>query len=73
MAEINGFNRVYQLQPKDIFCVNVQGFLKTPILWSHSYQIVGTDEYKRKHWWQFWKPRKVVFVKIMYLGDDKDE
>jgi hypothetical protein len=72
MAEVNVFNRVYQLQPQDVFCVNVEAFLKTPPLWTHSYQIIGTGEYKRKHWWQLWKPWKVTFIEIMYLGDDKN-
>ena len=69
MAEINVYNRAYQLRPQDIFCVDVKTFLKTSILWSHSYQIIGTDTHKRKHWWQIWKPWKVTFIKIMYLGE----
>jgi hypothetical protein len=73
MEEINRYGRVYRLQPKDIFCVNVEAFLKDSTLWSHRFQIVGTDEYKRKHWWQFWKSRKTRFIKIMYLGDSKNE
>ena len=73
MAEINVYNRVFQLQPKDVSCVNIEAFLKTSTLWSHSYQILGVDEHKRKHWWQLWKPRKIIFIKIMYLGDKKNE
>lgn len=73
MAEVNAFNRVFQLQPQDVFCVDVESFLKSSILWSHSYQIIGTGEYKRKHWWQFWKPWKTKFIKIMYLGDNENE
>lgn len=71
MAEINVFNRVYQLQPQDVFCVNIETFLNESVLWSHNYQILGIDKYKRKYWWQFWKPWKVTFIKIMYLGDKK--
>lgn len=73
MAEINESNRVYELRPNDIFCVDVETFLKTSTLWSHNYQILGTDEYKRKHWWQLWKPRKIIFIKIMYLGESQNE
>ena len=73
MAGINVENRVYKLHPNDIFCVDVETFLKTSTLWSHSYQIIGTDEYRRKHWWQFWKPWKIKFIRIMYLGDNENE
>ena len=73
MEEMNRYGRVYRLQPKDIFCVNVEAFLKDSTLWSHKFQIIGTDEYKRKHWWQFWKPWKIKFIKIMYLGDNENE
>ena len=73
MAEINTLHRVYKLQPKDTFCVNFEAFLKDSSLWSHRFQIIGTYEYKRKYWWQFWKPWKTKFIKIMYLGDNKNE
>lgn len=73
MDEINVFNRAYQLKPKDIFCVNVEGFLTNSVLWSPSFRIIGTSTYKRKHWWQFWKPRKNTFIRIMYLGGVEDE
>ena len=72
MAEVNTFNRTYQLRPKDIFCVDVEAFLKSSILWGHNYQILGTYERRRKHWWQFWKPWKIRFIKIMYLGDNEN-
>ena len=72
MTEINVFKRAYQLHPQDVFSVNVEAFLKTSTLWSHNFQIIGTDEYKRKHWWQIWKPWKIKFIKIMYLGDNKN-
>lgn len=73
MYKINVFNRTYQLKPKDIFCVNIEGFLANASLWSPSFQVVGTCTYGRKHWWQFWKPKKKIFVKIMYLGGFENE
>ena len=71
--EIDVFDRAYQLKPHDIFSVNLDGFLINAILWSHSFQIMGVSTYRRKHWWQFWKPRKNTFIKIMYLGGIEDE
>ena len=72
MDKINIFNRVYQLRRKDIFCVDTETFFKTSTLWNPNFQIMGTETHKRKHWWQFWRPRKRTFVRIMYLGEDRN-
>ena len=72
MVGINVFNRTYRLRPKDVFCVDIKTFLKESILWSHDYQILGVDKHRRKHWWQFWKPWRITYIKIMYLGDNKN-
>ena len=73
MESIAVYNRAFQLEPKDIFCVNVKCFLQTSSLWTHDFQILGVQTYKRKHWWQLWKPRKNIFIKIMYLGGNNNE
>ena len=73
MDEINVFNGIYKLKPKDIFRVNLEVFLVDATLWSRSFQIVGINTYKRKYWWQFWKPRRNTFIKMMYLGGYENE
>ena len=82
MSKINESHRVYQLQPKDIFSIELQNFLKEftfenlaeQIAWCRNFQILGINEYKRRrYWWQLWIPRKTVVVRIMYLRGDKDE
>lgn len=73
MDEINVTHRAYQLQPNDIFDVHLENFLAEAALWSPSFRIVGTKTYKRKHWWQFWKPRKITYLKMMYLGGYENE
>lgn len=72
MNEINMPHRVYHLSRKDIFSVDVESFCQTSVLWSHDFQILGFDKYKRKHWWKFWKPRFNTFARLMYLGGDKN-
>ena len=67
--EIGSWQRVYRLRNGDVFCVDVNTFLKNSTLWSHEYQIMGTDKIKRKKWWQFWKPKYNTFVKLKYLGE----
>lgn len=64
--EIEPYARAYRLHHGDIFCVDVETFLKTSTFWSNEYQIMGTDK-TRKRWWQFWK-RRLTFVKIKYVG-----
>ena len=65
--------RVCKLQSNDTFSIHLDTFLTDSVLWSHSFQIMGVGSYKRKHWWQFWKPRKITFIKMMYLGGLEDE
>jgi hypothetical protein len=65
---------VYQLRHEDIFIVNYIAFKKTfgmsirkiklnEIMSKH---FVCMEKIKRKHWWQFWKPR-YTGVKVMYV------
>jgi hypothetical protein len=69
--------RLYKLTHGDIFTVNRVAVKETfgmPIRRIKLGEIMNehficVEKIKRKHWWQFWKP-KYVFAKFMYVEKD---
>lgn len=57
--------RAFELSNGDIFYTTLDTFISDSRLWSNPFHIVGFEKRPRK-WWQFWKPKHVDFVKILY-------
>ena len=57
--------RIYEIHCGDMFSVNLDNFISEPLLWTRDFQIRKIDTYKRRYWWQFWKPKKTVIVSMM--------
>ena len=73
--KLYGFqNRLYEIKHGDVFVLNEQAvksllhlpIKKLPLGKKMEPSIICTEKVKRKHWWQFWKP-KYTTAKFMYI------
>ena len=79
MFELEGFqHRVYEIKCGDIIWVNETGvqdlfnmpIKRLPLGKRMEPSFICIEKTKRRHWWQFWKP-KYVAAKFMYVEKEK--
>ena len=78
-APTSDYNRLYLLNHKDVFVLNDvainQAFKMTvkeiTLGKTINDYFICTEKIKRKHWWQFWKP-KYWGAKFMYVEKENE-